>query len=376
MKVGIIGGGAMGSGIAQVSATAGNEVILMDLSSDVLNKAKQSISNQLEKSIERGKMTSVQKDSIESNIHMATTMEALADVDLVIEAIVERLDIKQKLFTDLDAQLPSSVILASNTSSLSITSIAAVCKHPERVVGLHFFNPATLMPLVEIIPAIQTNIELPSKLKDLMVEWKKTPVIAKDTPGFIVNRVARPFYSEALRILEEGMASKEEIDFSMKQIGFKMGPFELMDLIGHDVNYAVTESVFSAFYFDPRFKPSITQKKLVEAGWLGRKSGKGFYPYPAGAPECNPSMEIQKSIQDRILAMLINEAYDSLYLGLASAEDLDIAMTKGVNYPKGLIAWGNEIGLTQVADIMLQLYGQYQEDRYRLSVGIKNKLAL
>ena len=376
MKVGIIGGGAMGSGIAQVAATAGNEVILMDLSSDVLNKAKQSISNQLEKSIEKGKMTSIQKDSIESNIHMATTMEALADVDLVIEAIVERLDIKQKLFADLDAQLPSSVILASNTSSLSITSIAAVCKHPERVVGLHFFNPATLMPLVEIIPAIQTNIELPSKLKDLMVEWKKTPVIAKDTPGFIVNRVARPFYSEALRILEEGMASKEEIDFSMKQIGFKMGPFELMDLIGHDVNYAVTESVFSAFYFDPRFKPSITQKKLVEAGWLGRKSGKGFYPYPAGAPECNPSMEIQKSIQDRILAMLINEAYDSLYLGLASAEDLDIAMTKGVNYPKGLILWGKEIGLTKVADIMHQLYEQYQEDRYRLSMGIKNKLVL
>ena len=376
MKVGIIGGGAMGSGIAQVAATAGNEVILMDLSSDVLNKAKQSISNQLEKSIEKGKMTSIQKDSIESNIHMATTMEALADVDLVIEAIVERLDIKQKLFADLDAQLPSSVILASNTSSLSITSIAAVCKHPERVVGLHFFNPATLMPLVEIIPAIQTNIELPSKLKDLMVEWKKTPVIAKDTPGFIVNRVARPFYSEALRILEEGMASKEEIDFSMKQIGFKMGPFELMDLIGHDVNYAVTESVFSAFYFDPRFKPSITQTKLVEAGWLGRKSGKGFYPYPAGAPECNPSMEIQKSIQDRILAMLINEAYDSLYLGLASAEDLDIAMTKGVNYPKGLILWGKEIGLTKVADIMHQLYEQYQEDRYRLSMGIKNKLVL
>jgi 3-hydroxybutyryl-CoA dehydrogenase len=376
MKVGIIGGGAMGSGIAQVAATAGNEVILMDLSSDVLNKAKLSISNQLEKSIEKGKMTSGQKDSIESNIHIATTMEALADADLVIEAIVERLDIKQKLFADLDAQLPSSVILASNTSSLSITSIAAVCKHPERVVGLHFFNPATLMPLVEIIPAIQTNIELPSKLKDLMVEWKKTPVIAKDTPGFIVNRVARPFYSEALRIFEEGMASKEEIDFSMKQIGFKMGPFELMDLIGHDVNYAVTESVFSAFYFDPRFKPSITQKKLVEAGWLGRKSGKGFYPYPAGAPECNPSMEIQKSIQDRILAMLINEAYDSLYLGLASAEDLDIAMTKGVNYPKGLILWGKEIGLTKVADIMHQLHEQYQEDRYRLSMGIKNKLVL
>jgi 3-hydroxybutyryl-CoA dehydrogenase len=340
----------------------------------VLEKALLSIQMQLEKGVEKGKITSEEKTDILHRISTAGDMNHFIDCDLVIEAIVEKLEIKQKVFSELDAMLPASTILASNTSSLSITAIAAACQKPERVIGLHFFNPATLMPLVEIIPAIQTHADLPLQLKEMMITWKKVPVITQDTPGFIVNRIARPYYSEALRIADEGIATKEEIDFSMKQLGFKMGPFELMDMIGHDVNYAVTESVFSAFYFDPRFKPSLTQKKLVEAGWLGKKTGRGFYTYPEGPATVSPGDSLQKSIQERILAMLINEACDAHYLGLASESDLDLAMTKGVNYPKGLIAWGNDWGYEHVAQILDSLYQTYQEDRYRMSMGLKNRI--
>jgi 3-hydroxybutyryl-CoA dehydrogenase len=374
MTVGILGGGAMGSGIAQVAAMAGHKVTLVDLSTSVLQKALLSIQSQLEKGIEKGKITSQEKEQILERISVAVEISSLVGCDLVIEAIIEKLEVKQKVFAELDALLPPATILASNTSSLSITAIASACQYPDRVVGLHFFNPANLMPLVEIIPAIQTRVEIPALLKEWMLAWKKVPVITKDTPGFIVNRVARPFYSEALRILEEGIATKEEIDFSMKQLGFKMGPFELMDMIGHDVNYAVTESVFTAFYFDPRFKPSLTQKKLVEAGWLGKKTGRGFYAYPEGPSLTDVSSTLQNKIQNRILAMLINEAYDAHYLCLASEEDIDLAMTKGVNYPKGLIAWGKEWGLAQVALTLEGLYQAYQEDRYRLSVGLKNRI--
>jgi 3-hydroxybutyryl-CoA dehydrogenase len=187
-----------------------------------------------------------------------------------------------------------------------------------------------------------------------------------------VNRVARPYYSEALRIYDEGIADMATIDQAMRDQGFRMGPFELMDMIGHDVNYTVTESVFTAMYFDPRFRPSITQKKLVEAGWLGKKSGRGFYNYAEGSTSPAPSDDanLKKSISDRILAMLINEAYDSAYLGVATAEDIELAMTKGVNYPKGLIAWGKEIGLSAVRERLTLLQSKYGEDRYRVSAGL------
>ncbi len=370
MKIGVLGGGAMGAGIAQVAAQAGHAVVLVDIQEVQLIKATDQIKSGLTKLVEKGKFTADQGQQVIANIVTSTQTHDFIGCGLVIEAIVEKMDVKQSVFQSLDALLDKEVILASNTSSLSITAIASVCQFPERVVGLHFFNPATIMPLVEIIPATQTDEKIPVVLKDLMAAWKKVPVLAKDWPGFIVNRVARPYYSEALRIFDEGLARQPEIDAAMRMAGFKMGPFELMDLIGHDVNYAVTESVFSAFYFDPRFKPSITQKKLVEAKWLGKKTGRGFYSYPAGCPIIELPHEKATFIQERILCMLINEACDAHYLGLACEEDIDLAMTKGVNYPKGLFDWGKEWGFKNVHQRLNQLMEHYQEDRYRASSGL------
>jgi 3-hydroxybutyryl-CoA dehydrogenase len=370
--IGIIGAGAMGSGIAQVAAQSGHRVVLADTKQEVLDKSSSTLSSTLSKLIEKGKLNADDAAGIQSRIAYSLTLNDFKDCGLVIEAIVENLDIKKKVFTELESMVSDQCILASNTSSLSITAIAAACKNAERVMGIHFFNPAPLMPLVEIIPALQTDMKKVDDAKSLILSWKKVPVIAKDTPGFIVNRVARPFYGEALRICEEGIADMATIDAAMRDIGFKMGPFELMDLIGNDVNYAVTESVFAAFYFDPRYKPSIIQKKNVEAGWFGKKTGRGYYNYASDAVMPLPSEDAQlrKEIAHRILVMLVNEAYEAHYLKIASAEDLDLAMTKGVNYPKGLIAWGKELGLHNCVEAMESLYDVYGEDRYRTSRGL------
>lgn len=374
MKIGIIGAGAMGSGIAQVAATSKEDVILFDANESALEKSSIQLKATFEKLVAKGKLTQEESDAIRSRISIAKNIEALDQSDLIIEAVVENMDVKKSIFKTLDTICKPTCILASNTSSLSITSIASACSHPERVMGIHFFNPAPLMPLVEIIPALQSNLELIKKAVDIIHSWKKVPVVAKDTPGFIVNRVARPFYSEALRIVEEGIADMPTVDQAMREGGFKMGPFELMDLIGNDVNYAVTESVFHAFYFDPRYKPSITQKKLVEANWFGRKSGQGFYNYAEGStiPAASEDLELKQNVFQRILVMLINEAYDAKYLKIASDEDLDLAMTKGVNYPKGLIQWGDELGTTHCVKLMDSLYSYYGEDRYRCSPGLRN----
>ncbi len=291
---------------------------------------------------------------------------------------MENLDIKKNVFSELETFVSDDCIIASNTSSLSIASIAASLKKPERCIGIHFFNPAPLMQLVEVIPAIQTSKEVLEKATKIISDWKKTVAVAKDTPGFIVNRVARPFYGEALRIYEEGIADFATIDKSLKSLGgFRMGPFELMDFIGNDVNYTVTETVFTAFYFDPRYKPAFTQKRFAEAGYLGRKSGRGYYKYDEKgaivAPISNISLtaeeesKVAQQIFDRVLVMLINEAADALHMNVASAEDIDNAMTKGVNYPKGLLAWANEKGIDWCVSKMDELYNEYHEDRYRCS---------
>ena len=286
----------------------------------------------------------------------------------MIEAVVENPDIKKDVFARLEAIVSRDCILASNTSSLSIASISSSLKKPGRFLGVHFFNPAPLMKLVEIIPGIATAPEVTIQTKELIKAWGKTIVTSKDTPGFIVNRVARPFYGESLRILEEGVADVATIDWAMKEIGgFRMGPFELMDLIGHDVNYEVTSSVFKEFYYDPRFKPSFTQKRLVEAGWLGRKSGRGFYDYRENSTNPSPTTdkELGMKILNRVLVMLMNEACDAVFMNIGSMEDVDLAMQNGVNYPKGLLAWADEIGLPKVLDMMTALQVEYREERYR-----------
>jgi 3-hydroxybutyryl-CoA dehydrogenase len=377
MNVGIIGSGTMGSGIAQVAATSGCSVKLYDTNIDALHKAENTLDKILSRLIEKGRIDSAEKSRIQSNIDYVNSLDELGNSNLTIEAIVEDLDIKKKVFEHLETCVSEDCILASNTSSLSIASIASALKKPERCIGIHFFNPAPLMKLVEVVPAIQTSEEVLSKSVDVITNWKKTVAVAKDTPGFIVNRVARPYYGEALRIYEEGIADFATIDWSLKTIGgFRMGPFELMDFIGNDVNYAVTESVFTAFYFDSRYKPSFTQKRLAEAGYLGRKSGKGYYDYSEGTAKPNPTEDkiLGDKIFNRVLVMLINEATDALFLNIASAEDIDNAMTKGVNYPKGLLAWADEIGIDNCVTTLDRLYDEYHEDRYRCSPLLRKML--
>ena len=376
MNVGIIGSGTMGSGIAQVAATSGCKVKLYDTNQAALDKAKSALEKILNRLIEKGRIDETEKNRIQNNIQYVDSLKNLSDANLTIEAIVENIEIKKKVFSELESYVSEDCIIASNTSSLSIASIAASLKNPKRCVGIHFFNPAPLMKLVEVIPAIQTSYETLEKAIDTIASWKKTVAVAKDTPGFIVNRVARPFYGEALRIYEEGLADFATIDHSLKTLGgFRMGPFELMDFIGNDVNYTVTETVFTAFYFDPRYKPAFTQKRFAEAGYLGRKSGIGYYEYDENGNKVEGDDVALRSVEgslaqqifDRVLVMLINEAADALFLNIASAEDIDNAMTKGVNYPKGLLAWADEKGIDWCVKKIDELYNEYHEDRYRCS---------
>jgi 3-hydroxybutyryl-CoA dehydrogenase len=368
IKVGVIGAGTMGAGIAQVAAQSGHEVCLIDLNSGVLDKAKSSHEKIFSRLVEKQKVTLKESEDILKKITYSSDYAVIKDAGIVIEAIVENLAVKHEVFAMLETVVSEDCILASNTSSLSIASIGSVLKNSSRSVGIHFFNPAPLMALVEVVPGIQTDKNLVDQVMVLIKSWSKVPALVKDTPGFIVNRVARPFYGEALRIYEEGIADFATIDWAMTEIGgFKMGPFTLMDYIGNDVNYAVTETVFTAFYFDPRFKPSFTQKRHAEAGFLGRKSGRGYYDYSTSSDEKKPLIdrELGETIFMRIFCMLVNEAYDALFMNVASLDDIELAMTKGVNYPKGLFEWSKEVGLRRVLSVLEELFKEYGEDRYR-----------
>ena len=367
-KIGVLGAGTMGVGIAQVAAQAGHRVVLVDSNEVNLNKAKDNFEKIFKRLVEKDKLTNVQMIEILNKISYSSSIDSFSNCGLVIEAIIEKLEIKHQVFRELESVVSEDCILASNTSSLSIASIGSVLVKSDRIIGIHFFNPAPLMPLVEIIPSVQTSEDVLQYSKSLIESWGKLVVVAKDTPGFIVNRVARPYYGEALRIYEEGIADFVTIDWAMTEIGgFKMGPFTLMDYIGNDVNYAVTESVFSSFYYDPRFKPSFTQKRHFEAGFLGRKSGRGYYNYSGDVilKEPQKDLVLGKLIFERIISMLINEAFDALFMNVSSKEDIEIAMTKGVNYPKGLFQWADELGLDYVLSILSELFEEYGEDRYR-----------
>ncbi|MBR2515306.1 MAG: 3-hydroxyacyl-CoA dehydrogenase PaaC [Halomonas sp.] len=487
--IGVIGAGAMGAGIAQVAAQAGHSVVLHDNQPGAAKAGIDNIRRQLEKRVAKGKMTQGDVDNIIARLQPADAINALADSRLVIEAIVENLEIKRQVFAQLEALCSPDTLLASNTSSLSITSIAANLERPERMAGLHFFNPAPVMKLVEVVSGLATTNEVADTLYATASTWGKVAVHASSTPGFIVNRVARPFYAEGLRLLQEGASDAATIDALLRQAGgFRMGPFELMDLIGHDVNYAVTRSVFDAYYGDTRFKPSLVQQALVEAGRLGRKSGQGFYSYHEHSAKPQPAIsgpvqaelpplvvqgepgviaplleraqeagiEVvrRESLQQdgtarlylgdlvlalsdgrcaaeravneglealvlfdlcldyrsasaialaashmtspeahqlataffqrlgmdvtwltdtpglvvlRTVTMLANEAADAVLQGVCSAQDGDLAMQAGVNYPRGPLAWADSLGLPFVHRTLTHLQQSYGEERYRSS---------
>ena len=369
-KISVIGAGTMGTGIAQLAATHGCIVNLIDSAPDALHNSKSNLHSVLNRLIEKVKISEADSKNILSKINWSIDMEDISHSELVFEAVIENMEVKQKIFSQIESLVSKDCIITTNTSSLSVSGIASVCSTRSRVLGIHFFNPVPLMKLVEVIPTEQTNITFIDDVISTLKSWKKTVVTAKDTPGFIVNRIARPYYGEALRIYEEGIADFVTIDWAMKKIGgFRMGPFELMDYIGNDVNYNATEAIFIGSNYNPRYKPSPTQKRMVDNRLLGRKSGKGYYNYSHDAVILSPQKDEEsgKQIFNRILAMLINEAADALNLSIASRDDIDTAMTTGVNYPKGLLKWADEIGVKSVDNQLKILHSNSDDDRYKSS---------
>ncbi|MDE2367778.1 MAG: 3-hydroxyacyl-CoA dehydrogenase [Burkholderiales bacterium] len=489
--VAVVGAGAMGAGIAQVAAQAGHPVWLFDLKPGAAQQAVEAMRETFAKLAAKGRMSAEAAAAAGARVHVAQGLADFAHAALVVEAIVERLDVKRSLFADLEAIVGDDCVLATNTSSISVTAIAAGLRRPARVLGMHFFNPAPLMALVEVVSGLATDPALAQAIHDTALSWGKSPVHTKSTPGFIVNRVARPYYGEGLRLLGEQAGDAATIDAVMREAGgFRMGPFELMDLIGHDVNYAVSRSVFDAYYGDPRFAPSLIQLELVNAGYLGRKSGRGFYDYAAGAVKPQPATEAaatlavpisvstasafgaalaarlqaadvaferrdagpplqagaarieiadgrsatQRGADEghadlvvvdlvldaakaqriaiaasercsaaalaaataalqaagfavtrfadvpglavmRTVAMLANEAADAVYQGVCDAAAADTAMCKGVNYPRGPLAWADAIGLPALLTVLDNLARTYGEPRYRASPLLRRLVA-
>lgn len=490
--VAVVGAGAMGAGIAQVAAVAGHRVLLLDNRPQAAQAAIEGLRAQLVKLATKGKMTTEAAHAAGQRLQAATQLSDLADAALVIEAIVESLCAKQTLFADLEALVSAECLLGSNTSSISITAIGSALKQPQRLAGLHFFNPAPVMALVEIVSGLATATPVAETLFATAMAWGKTAVHAKSTPGFIVNRVARPYYAEALRLRTEAAADCATLDAVMRESGgFRMGPFELMDMIGLDVNFAVTRSVWNAYFNDPRYLPSLIQQDLVDAGYLGRKSGRGFYDYREGAAKPQPQTEPIHAAPSRIVvsgdapaaqalaarlraaevvferaasvdgriataddavlfvtdgrsatqrafdagiantvlidlaldynkttrvamahagqcsesafaaacavlqscgaqvsrladvpglavmrsvAMLANEAADAVYQGVCTARAADDAMCLGVNYPRGPLAWADQVGLVRIQQVLTHLNACYGEDRYRISPLIQRQV--
>jgi len=380
--VGVIGAGAMGAGIAQVAATAGHAVTLVDVAPGAAAAAVEKVGGALSRLVDKGRMPADRATAVLARITAAQALEDLPNCGLVIEAVPEDLGLKRGIFAELADLQPSTTVLATNTSSIDIDDIAADVADPERVLGLHFFNPPPVMALVEVVHGERTAPAYVEHAVALVAAWGKTPVRCSSTPGFIVNRVARPFYGEAQRIVEGGIADPATVDWVLRERGgFPMGPLELTDFIGQDVNLAVGTSVWEQTGRDERYAPTEFQRGLVEAGRLGRKSGRGVYAYAAdGSVEgAEPDLELAERLVGgpvatdplaRTLAMLVNEAVDLVARGEASADDVDTAMRLGTRYPKGPIAWGRELGFDRVARWIAELDAAYPGGRYRPSPAL------
>jgi 3-hydroxybutyryl-CoA dehydrogenase len=389
----VVGAGTMGSGIAQVAATCGWKVHLIDSASGAAVRSLESIGRQLDRQVEAGRITAELKAAALSRIRPAEQLEVVADGRLAIEAVVEDLGIKQQVFQRLERVFPADAVLATNTSSLSVTRIAEGLQNPRRVIGMHFFNPVPIMPLVEVISGRASDSAAVEWGRGVAQDWGKVTVSVKDTPGFIVNRVARGFYLEALRLLGEGVAGVDEIDAIMRTHGrFKMGPFQLMDLVGLDVNFAVSTSVWEQLGRPARLAPHPIQQELVKQGHLGRKTKRGFYSYADDRPlpayplnrknfELSPLLidairafcerggiknagRTEQYVLSRVLGAIFNEAAFALGEEVASAADIDLAMVKGTNYPQGPVAWSETIGLRTVRGVLGALNRTMTDNRY------------
>lgn len=379
--IGVLGAGTMGAGIAQVAAEAGLDVLIHDPLGGATERALERIGGFLARKVEKGQLTEAQRASAFARLQPSSLLEGLAAADVVIEAIPEDLELKRDAFRRLDAVGSATTILATNTSSLPVVRIASATTRPERVIGMHFFNPVPLMALVEVISGPMTDPTVADDITLLAHLLGKTPVVSADAPGFIVNRVQRAYYLEAFRILESGAADVAAIDDAMRGIGFRLGPFELADVVGTDVNLAAGTAIFEGFYGDPRFRPCLVQRRVADAGRLGRKTGAGYYDYEAdgvrGAPwtalapvaaggpriaELDPAQ-----IEARILAVIVNEAASAVADGVASPEAIDTAMQLATNWPDGPLGWGERIGLSSVVNTLEALHASVPDGRYRIT---------
>src|SRR5215208_2600824 len=371
VDIAVVGAGTMGAGIAESVASAGLSVVMVDVREEALDRGRGTIEKDLERRVKRGRIPEEERREVLGRVSATTDLEACAAAAVVIEAVIEDAEVKRKVFGDLEGVVAGEAVLATNTSSLSVAGIAAGTERPERVVGMHFFNPVPAMRLVEVATGPSTDPSAVRRVEEVAERLGKTPIRVSDTPGFVVNRVARPFYLEALRLVEAG-GRPEQIDASVRDVGFRMGPLELADLIGNDVNLAVSESLYERSYYHPRFRPSYLQRSMVEGGLLGRKSGCGFYDYGAEKTVEDNEIAISEDVSLRVISCIVNEAFLALSEGVATAEDIDRAMKLGANYPKGPFEWVEEIGASSVLETLDSLRAAYG-DAYLAAPALRER---